>query len=1104
MDENNPLFDICKIKVELIFLNDNFSNFKNYQHNLIFYLNKYLWKIKTNAPTPQNKEEKDSLNSSQYSFFEFYTKKLSFKSNIVETNLIPNKTDFYLNILFILDTKEDFNKNEEKITDIINILSSRNTSKDISHLLIICKDNLDLDFIINIFDENTFDIISLWDNDQIKIKHKNLENALNKIIVKYRVNALNKKIDIEVDSKNNNNDENLDIQNNLKILDAYIKIGNFKKSQEILKEIKVNIQVPKEFSLCNEFNVIIKFLIDYNMNYFSRDDNNMEHKKEIENGFVNVIEEYKSINQNYLMINTYIKLLYYLSYFNYIDIKIKMNKIIYNMLEERMEDEPKLKLFSYIIFLALLNVSHIYYKINFKRKSFFLLHKAFRHYYKNYKINESYGNINYIDLLITNMENYFMKSKKNKVKKFYTYNYNTFLNLSLIIKKSHYFPIDFIYSKSDEKNDEENKDDEYVIKGPIFVNNIFKGLHQVFHHTLWESIQKKIYTDLMKFFKGVKNYDKVILYSLELLQTCYNKINTEKQSNYINIIHKKSNKMKYINSYNVVNIPIIIKIIPIRSEVKFDFPQLDDEELKDDLFIYNPWNKKKEDICYYWTVNSIQTIMFYLYNPLNIEISLSQVKLIYRIIDKTKKKTNYNNNLNNNLFNFIPCSIILPPKQTIEYSFKFKPLYEDVFDIIGLEYLLEGSKIQQYIKKDGNGLLYRYINRIESLFNAKIKEKISLHKIKIYSEIPKAKLIPLNNELLDDNPLTLYLYQKFTFNFEIYNKSANPIKQINIFIYAYKKEDYKITLHQEVLKLNLEYNKSHNYSYEYLHKKHYIHIEFLVYYYLEGEIDENNKKIETKKIMPFLQFKKRLKYKNIFSFTDLQIAPVYSNNTFKKILSLEKNYLNYFTTIISNTFYFSFIFNYLNEKKKIFYEIYTFDKKENKNFLLDKGKFIKTKTFKVFINKTVRLQTTYIKWKIIDTKIEGIINCFDLFRNIFKTNLEQIFNFNIIKNINEGFVSFIYEIENNDKISYFSMKLKILIYQEDNKNINMNIALEEDIFVEGQLIHIIDEIKPKETIRINIKLYPKKGIIFNTTFLLIDPQKNILYIPSFSVSHKQV
>jgi hypothetical protein len=59
--------------------------------------------------------------------------------------------------------------------------------------------------------------------------------------------------------------------------------------------------------------------------------------------------------------------------------------------------------------------------------------------------------------------------------------------------------------------------------------------------------------------------------------------------------------------------------------------------------------------------------------------------------------------------------------------------------------------------------------------------------------------------------------------------------------------------------------------------------------------------------------------------------------------------------------------------------------------LLDKGKFIKTKIFKVFINKTVKLQTTYIKWKIIDTKIEGIINCFDLFRNIFKKKFRPNF-----------------------------------------------------------------------------------------------------------------
>ena len=37
-----------------------------------------------------------------------------------------------------------------------------------------------------------------------------------------------------------------------------------------------------------------------------------------------------------------------------------------------------------------------------------------------------------------------------------------------------------------------------------------------------------------------------------------------------------------------------------------------------------------------------------------------------------------------------------------------------------------------------------------------------------------------------------------------------------------------------------------------------------------------------------------------------------------------------------------------------------------------------------------------------------------------------------------------------------------------------NFNLENDIFNDGNLIHIIDEIKPKETVNISVKLYPMK------------------------------
>ena len=786
MDENNPLFDLCKIKIELIFLNENFSNFHNYETELIFYLNKYLWKIKNDTQNINiNKTEETNI----FYYFEFYSKYFDIKSaNISDTNLLSNRTDFYCNLLFIFD-KEDFSKNEERIMDIIKILSSRNTPKELSHLLIICNENFDSSYFEDILDENSFDIINIWENNNdIKKNRQKFEKALKKIIIKYRINALNQKIDVK------NNQENIKIEKNVEILDAHIKLGNYQKSIKYLEELNNKINVPKELCIFKECKILINFLIDFNNNYNSIDENEnkneFKYNKEIENDYLSIIEEYKNINQIFLMINAYIKLLYYLSYFNGIEIKQKISEIIFNLIYE-INDESKLQIVSNITFLVYLNLSHIYNKIKFKRKFFFSLFKAYIDYSNKNKKNE---NIIYLDILIKNLEkNFSLINNKNNIPNYYNYNYDTFLQLANIIKKSHYNPMNFIYKDKNNKIIENIREIDDINKGSLYISNILEGYHQIFHHILWEEIQKEIYDNLMKYYKGIKNYDKTILYSLELLQACYNKLSTDKQNELINVIQKKSSKVKYINSYNVVNIPIIYKIIPQLSHIKFDYEENDVNDEKDDLFIYNPWNKKKENICYYWTLNSIQTIIFILYNPLEVEICLSQFQLIYNC--KAKR-----NNNDNNLFNFIPCSISIPPKQKFEFKFKFKPLVEEIFDIIGIEYYFEGAKIKQYLKNDGNGIFYRYKNYIENLFNSKIKDNILLTDIRIFPEIPLVKLIPLNIELIEDSPLILFLFQKYTFNFDIFNLSDKPIKQINMAIYAYKKADYKILLYEEILK----------------------------------------------------------------------------------------------------------------------------------------------------------------------------------------------------------------------------------------------------------------------------------------------------------------
>ena len=148
MDENNPLFDLSKIRIELIFLNEkNISNINFYENSLIFYLNKYLYKI------PSENQTQNNIN---FYFFEFYTKHLNIKSsNIPDTNLLSNSTDFFCNILLIFNTKEK--------KEINNIIKNINTPKEFSYTLIFYNKSLVIDNIN--LDENSFELIELWTNN---------------------------------------------------------------------------------------------------------------------------------------------------------------------------------------------------------------------------------------------------------------------------------------------------------------------------------------------------------------------------------------------------------------------------------------------------------------------------------------------------------------------------------------------------------------------------------------------------------------------------------------------------------------------------------------------------------------------------------------------------------------------------------------------------------------------------------------------------------------------------------------------------------------------------------------------------------------------------
>ena len=1071
-DENNPLFDLSKIRVELLFLNEkNIRNMNLYENSLVLYLNKYLYKINMDK-----KNQSNSVKKSDFTFFEFYTKNLNIKSmDIPDTDLLSNKTDFYCNIALIFDIKEK--------DELINILKNINTQKELTHTLFFCDKNLGFnwqnDYFINL-DKNSYDVIYMRVNDiDFKQCHQYLENSLKKIITKYRVNQLNQKIDISINNNENDDkeiDEDSKIKKKLEILEIHIKLGNYQKSLEYLNILKEAFIIPKELIIFKECEIIINFLIAYNSK-------NLEYDKKIEDGFLDLIENYKNLRQINLMLNAFLKLLYYLSYFNNKNIKEKINRIIDILLNEKLDEKIK----NNILFLIYLNVAHIYKKIGLKKKYFIFLFLAYKDYFQKNNKNEKIilqTNLNYFNLFIKNIEKYFFSKNYSSIANYYEYNYELFLELSNELKLSKYKPIKFVYK---EENEKEENDDIKLKKTDLYISNIYSGYYQIFHITKWEMIQKKIYKNLITHYKRIKDYDKIVIHCLDLLQICHKILPKEKQNDIIKLIKKKSNKIKYINYFNVVKIPIIIKFIPKISKIKFDFQETKENNKENDLFIFNPWNQQKEKIInYYWTLNSTQTIYIKFYNPLSIPIFINNLQLLY--ITKNKNKKNIN------CFNYSPSLVNIPPLQYIGYEFKLKCLVEDIYNIIGIEYFFEGIKLRQYINKDGNGIFYRYNNFIPNLFNSKLKDNIDLDNIRIYPEIPLIKLIPLNQVLIKNSPLSLFEFQKYIFYFDITNYSEKYIKQINLAIYVYKKDDYKITLYENTIKGDkekpyLEPKTSKKLEYDFILKKSYLKIEFIIYYIFDKEEDE----ISENNITPYLYFKKELNYKKLFSFSNPVIFPVHENTNLEKILSLEKAYSEYETKIISNYYYFSFSLNILDySNKKIIYEII------NKNKRVEIGDFIQQKNFKIFLDRKEKLSKAYIKWKI-NNDINGIINCFDLIRNIFKIEIEQNFDFDIKKIKKEEFIQIKYEIKNNTKLSFYNLKLKILIYQENNKNINLNFHLENDIFINGKLINYIEEIKPREKISISIELYPNKVVSFNTTFLLIDQKLKLLYVPSFSV-----
>jgi hypothetical protein len=134
---------------------------------------------------------------------------------------------------------------------------------------------------------------------------------------------------------------------------------------------------------------------------------------------------------------------------------------------------------------------------------------------------------------------------------------------------------------------------------------------------------------------------------MSYLQTLAGYLSSENQNKLANEILIDSSLLQEKIFLNLLKLPILMKIIPLSSDIKFDIrnqssSSLMDKVLKplsqDDvnpdspakIFLYNPW-EKDDGINYYWTENSFQKVYIQFYNPLSLELKINKIVLIFEL-----------------------------------------------------------------------------------------------------------------------------------------------------------------------------------------------------------------------------------------------------------------------------------------------------------------------------------------------------------------------------------------------------------------------------------------------------------------------------------------
>ena len=1068
LDNMNLLYDIRKIKCELIFFNKEKNPF-------------FFNQIK-NVLT----EEINTINS-----FNYHDDHKSFYLKYIERDSrdIDSQKDFILNsntCIYIFLTIMTPSLRQEQIINFENQIDEMNTTS---------TTNASFRSVLIFFYENEEELLK---SVELKTKYPN-----NIFYVKTNM----KKIEIK---KYETINQMTMIMKQMVINGYMACIQQKERLNDKMKYNKSNVDIIK--TRCGEYlqisdagnalTIVERCLYEYNydekgrweevkalMTFYSDTKRAEIEGKKIEYN-QNIIDFMESARKRYKKEKKYENAMYNLYrqsnyYFKFMPEKIQMfDKCLvkaYKMLFRLIPSIPKDVEYKFVQYLRL---SELYKRVNIMKKSnmYFLLSSM-----TCLESKEIKSMLPYLIKKLKNMYDIYDVSK-NIIENVEQFND---IHKWLVLNKRK--PISFFI-----KTKNENGNDKYEMtfkkkiesKKKLSVRRNLENISMYIFKLFWKEIQYYINLNIMAFYNEKKDFENSLIYSLGYLQSMASMIKPESQKSIMNfnIRNSLSNQKKVF--LNISKLPLLMRIIPIISNIRFDVSSNPNKKKKDDIFLYNPWEQNKLiNNNYYWTTNSYQQIQLQFYNPLAIELDINKIHILF----KGEQPIVY------------PSSVVIPPNTSLFITTKIHPIKEGITTIIGVKYEMINTVGIQYIDDNGNGLFYNYENlyidpakAYMNLINSNKPQLISLSNIKIYPDIPRLNYKVLGDEY-NDGKISLYDNQLYTFKFQLNNIGIYDINQLICYIYVYKANNYKVTL--EEINKNVDIKKNggeYIFNYNYWHKSAYEKIEFKMYYNSKEKTEKSLREDDIL-LKEYLYFSSEIVTFPTFNFRSISIKPMIMACDVNELALIDKkityNYTSYFC---SNKNYIGFLVENIHASQL---EIVVYDELNKDEILREIIDGQKAKEISTVLRAEYSLKDIILKWKLIDLyDCEGKIFLKDLipYCNIVMWK-KFSFHLKYVEKEKSGikYYKCFFHIKNKQKVAHEGLKFQIYIYQSLSNSVENNFIynnlLEDKLFFDGCLSLNINKMEPNEEFKYDFNVYPLKKEEFSVSCILLDKDKKEVY-----------